>query len=189
MHLSKELVTKVALATAVCFLCGLVATAAGAAEPSKKETMQLTSTAFTSGSPIPKLYTGEDKDISPPLHWTGAPLGTKSLALIADDPDAPMGTWVHWVVYDLSPSATGLAEGLPKSQVLPDGARQGITDFKHIGYGGPMPPRGKPHRYFFKLYALDTILGLEAGATKAQVEAAMKGHILVQCQLMGTYQR
>lgn len=151
--------------------------------------LQITSSAFKNGQPIPVQYTGEGKDISPPLQWTNIPANAKSLVLISDDPDAPMGTWVHWVVYDLPAETAGLAEGVPKTPELANGAKQGVNDFKRIGYNGPMPPPGKPHRYFFKLYALDCRLGLNPGATKAQVEKAMQGHILAQGQLMGTYQR
>ena len=151
--------------------------------------LQLTSPAFTEGQPIPQKHTGQGRDASPPLKWTGAPPNTKSFALIADDPDAPVGTWTHWVLFDLPPTMTELAEDVPKTQFLPGGAKQGINDFRRLGYGGPMPPPGKPHRYFFKLYALDALLGLKPGATKPEVEAAMKGHILAEGQLMGTYQR
>lgn len=151
--------------------------------------MTLTSSAFTEGTAIPKKYTGDGEDFSPPLKWTGVPEGTKSLALICDDPDAPVGTWVHWVLYDLPPTATELVEGLPVSAALSNGARQGVNDFRKLGYGGPAPPRGKPHRYFFKIYALDVELSLKPGARKPDLEAAMKGHILAEGQLMGTYQR
>lgn len=149
---------------------------------------QITSSAFTEGSPIPRKYTCEGEDESPPLAWSTAPAGAKSLALIADDPDAPMGTWVHWVIFNLPPTLTGLPEGIAKNPSV-EGGLQGNNDFRKTGYGGPCPPRGKPHRYFFKLYALDTMLPLQAGATKAEVEKAMRGHILAQGQLMGTYSR
>ena len=109
--------------------------------------------------------------------------------LIADDPDAPAGTWVHWVLYDLPPATKELPEDLPKSQYIPGGGTQGLNDFKHLGYGGPCPPPGKPHRYFFKLYALDTILELKPGASKKAVEKAMEKHVLAQGELMGTYKR
>jgi len=111
------------------------------------------------------------------------------MALIADDPDAPAGTWVHWVLYDLPATAVGLPAGVPRTQYTPGGARQGLNDFGHSRCGGPCPPPGKAHRYFFKLYALDTEMALKPGATKEQVEAAMQGHIVAQAQLMGTYQR
>ena len=147
--------------------------------------MQLTSTAFAEGGTIPKEYSGDGADRSPPLRWSGAPAGTKSFALIADDPDAPRGTWVHWVLFNLPPETTELPEGVK----LPSGAIQGKNDFGNIGYGGPAPPRGKPHRYYFKLYALDSMLNLPEGATKQQTEAATKGHILAEGQLMGKYGR
>jgi Raf kinase inhibitor-like YbhB/YbcL family protein len=117
------------------------------------------------------------------------PPGTKSLVLIADDPDAPAGTWVHWVLFDLPASTSELQEDQPKTQYLPGGAKQGLNDFRALGYGGPCPPPDKPHRYFFKLYALDTQLGLKAGASKKDVEHAMGKHILAQTQLMGIYKR
>ena len=151
--------------------------------------LQLSSTAFVEGQPIPQKHSCQGKDTSPPLKWSGAPAHTRSLALIADDPDAPVGTWVHWVLYDLPPTITEVAEDVAKTQHLSGGAKQGMNDFHRTGYGGPCPPPGKPHRYFFKLYALDTLLDLQPGATKKEVEAAMKGHILADGQLMGTYQR
>lgn len=151
--------------------------------------IQVSSTAIAEGKEIPIQHTGQGKDISPPLKWSGVPAGAKSLALIADDPDAPVGTWTHWVLYDLPPATTELAADLPKTQFLLGGAKQGINDFRRLGYGGPLPPPGKPHRYFFKLYALDTLLDLKPGATKKDIEAAMKGHILAEGQLMGAYQR
>lgn len=152
-------------------------------------TIQITSPAFAEGQPIPDQYTCAGLDVSPPLAWTNAPAGTKSFALIADDPDAPMGTWVHWVIYDLPPTATALAEGTPQSSQLPDGSKQGINDFRRTGYGGPCPPPGKPHRYFFEIYALDTKLNLKAGATKRELLKAMNRHVLAEGQLMGTFQR
>jgi len=154
-----------------------------------KMTIQLTSTAFAEGQPIPHKYTCDGSDVSPPLAWTDAAANTKSFALIADDPDAPMGTWVHWVIYNLPPDTTALAEDTPKLDSLPNGAKQGLNDFKNTGYNGPCPPPGKPHRYFFKLYALDAQLNLPSGLTKKQLLKAMDGHILAQGQLMGTYQR
>jgi Raf kinase inhibitor-like YbhB/YbcL family protein len=160
-----------------------------AAEKTEKERMQLTSSAFTEGGPIPAKHTCDDKNVSPPLKWSGVPTGTKSLALIADDPDAPSGMWVHWVLYDLPATATELAEDVPKSQYVAAGAKQGLNDFRHLGYGGPCPPPGKAHRYYFKLYALDTVLDLKPGATKKDVERAMEKHVLAQAQLMGTYKR
>ena len=151
--------------------------------------LQLTSPAFVEGKDIPGQYTCQGRDVSPPLKWSGVPTGAKSLVLIADDPDAPIGTWVHWVLFDLPPTTTELSEDVPKTQHLPGGAKQGLNDFRRLGYGGPCPPPGKPHRYFFKLYALDPLLDLKPTATKKDVEAAMKGHVLAEGQLIGTYQR
>jgi Raf kinase inhibitor-like YbhB/YbcL family protein len=151
--------------------------------------IQITSTAFAEGQPIPDQYTCTGLDVSPPLTWSNAPAGTKSFALIADDPDAPMGTWVHWVIYNLPPATSSLAENTPPSPELPNGAKQGINDFGKTGYGGPCPPRGKPHHYHFKIYALDTLLNLPAGATKQELLKAMSGHVLAEGELVGTYQR
>lgn len=151
--------------------------------------LEIKSPAFEEGSSIPKEYTCEGADLSPPLTWRGAPEGTKSLALICDDPDAPMMTWVHWVVYNIPPEERGLSEGIPKEKRLDNGAMQGITDFRKIGYGGPAPPPGRPHRYFFKLYALDTKLGLEPGATKKELLKRMEGHILGEAQIIGKFKR
>jgi Raf kinase inhibitor-like YbhB/YbcL family protein len=151
--------------------------------------MELTSSAFAEGGPIPAKYTCDDKNVSPPLKWSGVPAGAKTLALIADDPDAPVGTWVHWVLYDLPATTTELAEDIAKSQYVSAGAKQGLNDFRQLGYGGPCPPPGKPHRYFFKLYALDTALELKPGVTKKDLERAMQNHVLAETQLMGTYKR
>lgn len=151
--------------------------------------MEISSQAFKKGEPIPSRYSCDEKNISPPLRWAKVPQGTQSFALIADDPDAPGGTWVHWVLYDLPATAAELPEDLSKGQYLPNGAKQGLNDFKHLGYGGPCPPPGKPHRYYFKLFALDKTVELKPGATKKDVEKAMEGHILGQAQLMGTYKR
>lgn len=150
--------------------------------------MQLTSPAFADGGLIPRRYTCDGDDASPPLAWSGVPATTVSLALIADDPDAPRGTWVHWVLYNLPATTTSLPEALPTDERLPNGALQGRNDFRRTGYGGPCPPSGT-HRYFFKLYALDTVLSLEPGATKQQLLQAMEGHVLAEAQLMGRYAR
>ena len=153
-------------------------------------TLRITSTAFAEGAEIPVKYTCEGNDASPPLSWSGVPAGTKSLVLIVDDPDAPdpkapKMTWVHWVLYNLPPSATGLPEDV--GTALPPGTKVGINDWKRADFGGPCPPIGR-HRYFHKLYALDTELDL-GKPTKADVEAAMGGHVLAQAQLVGTYQK
>lgn len=149
----------------------------------------LTSLAFKEGDLIPKKHTCEGPDLSPQLRWTNAPKGTKSFALIADDPDAPVGTWVHWVIFNLPGDTTELPEGVPAQETLPNGAKQGLNDFRRVGYGGPCPPPGKPHRYYFKLYAVDVTPDLRPRATKAQVLEAMKGHILGEAQLMGRFGR
>jgi len=151
--------------------------------------LRIESPAFQAKEKIPQKHTCDGMDLSPPLLWSGAPAGTKSFALISDDPDAPMGTWVHWVIYDIPPESQGLPESVPKTGRLADGARQGVTDFRQVGYGGPCPPPGKPHRYFFKLYALDTVLDLPPKATKADLLVAMNGHVLAQAELVGLYQR
>lgn len=151
-------------------------------------TIRISSTVFKEGELIPKKYTCDGENISPPLAWTSVPSGTKSLALIADDPDAPRGTWVHWVLFNIPADAKELSENIPPRSILNNGARHGTNDFREIGYGGPCPPSGT-HRYFFKLYALNAVLALESGATKAQVLKAMEGHILGEGQLMGKYKR
>jgi Raf kinase inhibitor-like YbhB/YbcL family protein len=173
-------------------LAGLVA--AGCTQEPKSATghvlkIKLTSAAFADGQPIPVKYTADSLDISPPLAWTNVPPGTKSLALIADDPDAPAGTWVHWMIYDLPPTTTTLGEDQPGLAQFKNGAKQGLNDFKKTGYNGPAPPLGKAHRYQFKLYALNAMTGLPPGATKAALFKAMDGHLLGEGQLMGTYQR
>ena len=150
--------------------------------------IKITSSAFGEGGMIPKPYTCDGKDISPPLQWSGVPDSAKSLALICDDPDAPMGTWVHWVLYNLPGDLKELPEAIPSDKTLKNGATHGRNDFHKFGYGGPCPPGGT-HRYYFKLYALDTVLDLEPGATKAALLKAMEGHILAQGQLMGKYKR
>lgn len=152
-------------------------------------TLLLSSPAFQAGEPIPVKHTCDGPDLSPPLTWEGAPAATRSFGLICDDPDAPGGTWVHWVLYNLPADTAALAEGVPPLPTLPNGARQGYNDFKRLGYGGPCPPRGRAHRYFFKLYALGVGPDLPAGATKPDLVAAMEGHILAQAELMGTYRR
>lgn len=144
--------------------------------------MKLSSSAFAESAPIPEQYTCEGDDVSPPLAWTGAPAGTKGFALICDDPDAPGRTWVHWVVWGIPPTSSTLPEGF-------DGAHQGVTDFRRTGYGGPCPPPGKPHRYYFKLYALQEPLELPPRATKADVERALQGKTLAQATLIGTFAR
>ena len=151
----------------------------------------LTSGAFQAGGVIPAKHSCDGADVSPSLAWSGVPAGTAAYALIADDPDAPAGTWVHWVLFNLPGSVVALPEGVSKTDAPGDlgGALQGRNDFRRVGYGGPCPPPGKAHRYFFKLYALDAVLPLKAGVTKQEVERAMRGHILAETSLMGTYTR
>jgi Raf kinase inhibitor-like YbhB/YbcL family protein len=151
-------------------------------------TMTITSSAFIEGGMIPREYTCDGSDISPPLAWAGVPEGAKSLALICDDPDAPVGTWVHWVLYNIPPSENELPRNMPPERTLKNGARHGVNDFRKYGYGGPCPPGGT-HRYYFKIYALDTEPARQPGLTKAELIKAMKGHILAEGQLMGTYRR
>ncbi len=151
--------------------------------------LQITSPAFADGERIPVKHTADGDDVSPELRWGGIPPNTQSLALVCEDPDAPRGTWTHWVLFNLPPDKTTLAEAVSTEKELPDGSRQGKNDFGKIGYGGPSPPRGKPHRYNFKLYALDTKLNLPAGATRQQLLDAIQGHILAEGQLMGLYGR
>ncbi len=153
------------------------------------QTMNLTSTSFPEGSRIPAKYTCNGAGISPQLAWSAPPAGTVSFALIVTDPDAPGRTFVHWVLYDLPAAAQALPEGVPTQGQLPDGSRQGRNDFGDIGYGGPCPPPGSPHHYVFTIYALDAKLNLPIGATRAQVEAAMQGHILARGELIGLFQR
>ena len=149
----------------------------------------LASTAFASGATIPDDYTCRGADISPVLAWSGEPAKTVSFAVIADDPDAPVGTWVHWVIWSIPASTRLLPKDVAKSGTLPNGAIQGRNDFGKVGYNGPCPPPGKTHRYFFRLYALDAKLTLQPGATRQQLDAAMKGHILGKAEHMGTFRR
>jgi Raf kinase inhibitor-like YbhB/YbcL family protein len=150
---------------------------------------ELSSTAFEPEATIPRAHTCDGDDRSPPLAWHGAPPGTAGYALICDDPDTPAGTWVHWLIWNVPGDGQGLPEGVPADETLSDGARQGQNDFRRIGYGGPCPPRGRPHRYFFKLYALDTTLDLAPGANKKQLLTAMQDHVLAEAELMGRYGR
>jgi Raf kinase inhibitor-like YbhB/YbcL family protein len=150
--------------------------------------LSLTSSAFSDGGAIPVQYTCDGKDISPPLEWSDTPPGAMSFALIMDDPDAPVGTWVHWVVYDLPAKTRQLPEGVPTEARLAGGGLQGKNSWPRTGYGGPCPPGGT-HRYLFKLYALDTVLRADPGLTKSELLQAVEGHILAQTQLVGTYAR
>jgi Raf kinase inhibitor-like YbhB/YbcL family protein len=160
----------------------------------KAMTISITSTAFEAGKTIPKEFTGEDDDRSPPLAWSNIPQGTKEIALLCDDPDAPAGTWVHWVLYKIPPETAGLPEGLPREKTLktPAGAVQGVNSFgsNNVGYRGPMPPPGHgTHHYHFKIYALDKPVSLSPGESKKALLAEIHGHVLAQGELIGTYKR
>lgn len=146
------------------------------------------SPAFQDGGMIPKKYTCDGFDVSPPLIWTGIPAETKGIAVIVDDPDAPMGTWVHWIVYNILPGTKGLPENVPPLKTLSNGGKQGTNDFRKTGYGGPCPPGGT-HRYYFRVYALDAEVDLDAGATKAELLKVMEGHVISEGELMGRYKR
>jgi Raf kinase inhibitor-like YbhB/YbcL family protein len=181
---------KVGGAVAIVFLIlYLVTSATGVRAEGGNEAMEIKSGAFQEGGTIPQKYTCMGEDVSPALSWTDPPKGTKSLALIVDDPDSPMGTWVHWVLFDLSPDVKKLDEGVPPDGEVLKGAKQGRNDFGNLGYGGPCPPPGPPHRYNFKLYALDIKPTLSVGATKAELLMAMEGHILGEAKLMGRFGR
>ncbi len=195
----KKLISLFLFATCLTFAVSGCTTAAPEAPPPTsappaataekgEQAMELTSAAFASGQPIPQKYTCDGEDLSPPLQWSAPPQETQSFALIADDPDAPVGTWVHWVLYNLPPDARALPEAVPAEANLPDGSRHGQNSWRRTDYGGPCP-LGGTHRYFFKLYALDTGLDLAAGANKEQLLQAMEGHILAHTELMGTYAR
>ena len=151
--------------------------------------LTISSASFANGGTIAKKFTCDGEDVSPELSWSGAPAGTKSFALLSDDPDAPIGNWNHWTAWNLPPDSRGLPEGTNKTKRLPDGTQQGSNDFHKIGYNGPCPPPGKPHRYYFKLFALDTKLTLKDDAGKRELGAAMKGHILAQGEWIGQYGR
>ncbi|MEW6742123.1 MAG: YbhB/YbcL family Raf kinase inhibitor-like protein [Planctomycetota bacterium] len=161
----------------------------GSTEEGTMKRLDVKSDVFAEGASIPRRHTKDGEDLSPPLRWSAPPAGTKSLAVICDDPDAPVGTWDHWVLWGLSPETTELKEGVPRDASLAGGALQGRNSWKRVGYEGPSPPPGKPHRYFFKVCALDTMLALKSGATKAELLAAIKGHVLAEGQVMGKYGR
>jgi Raf kinase inhibitor-like YbhB/YbcL family protein len=154
----------------------------------KKSGLRLQSEAFAQGEPIPARFTADGENVSPPLDWSGVPPESKSLVLACEDPDAPRGTWIHWVVYDIPPSVSALPEGAPPRETLSTGGMHGKNDFGRLGYGGPAPPSGT-HRYFFRLEALDQAVSLPPGASLAQVRRASEGHVLAQGELMGTYSR
>ncbi len=153
--------------------------------------MRLTSSAFANGQTMPNQHTGDGRNVSPPLAWTDAPEGTKSFALVCNDPDAPRGDFIHWVIYNLGPETSSLKPGVPRDQAFEDGPRQGINGFARTGYDGPLPPPGRPHRYFFNLYALDTTLSSDESQPMdaRALQKAMKGHTLATATLMGLYGR
>jgi Raf kinase inhibitor-like YbhB/YbcL family protein len=190
----KRTIVYILLAVILLSACGQSAPAAsGPATPDPLEiegtaTIELTSSAFVQGEPIPAKYTCSGEDISPPLAWGEPPAGTQSFALIMDDPDAPGGTWDHWVFFNISPSIRSLPEAFPDGDTFPDGSLGGKNSWGNTGYGGPCPPGGT-HRYFFKLYALDEMLAINAGASKGELEKAMVGHILAYAELMGTFSK
>lgn len=153
--------------------------------------LEMFSPAFADGGPIPRAHTCDGADMSPPLVWSGVPDTTQSLALIVEDPDAPAGNWVHWVVYNMPHGLGGLPSGVPTDPEpgRPAGARQGVNDFRRIGYGGPCPPKGPAHRYVFTLYAVESVVSLPPGSTKALLIESLKGHVLAQASFTGTYAR
>jgi len=154
-----------------------------------EDSMVLTSPDFENGGPIPKLYTADGEDVSPALEWDKVPEGTKGFALLCQDPDAPIGTFVHWVIFNIPDSVWMLKQGVARKPVLDNGTVQGVNGFRVVGYKGPAPPRGKPHHYYFRLYALDKKLDLDSKAGAKRLQDAIKGHILAQAELMGTYKR
>lgn len=178
-------------------LCAwLLLSPASAAQPPQRrdiKILELQSPAFKANGTIPARYSCDGEDVSPELAWSSPPKGTQSFVLIMEDPDAPAGTWTHWVLYDLPGHSKGLEEDQAKKAVLPNGAKQGlawgVTEFERVGYSGPCPPPGKPHRYFFRLFALDASLGLTTKATKLRVSKSIVGHVLAEGELMGRYSR
>ena len=191
----KNRIYLLALCSAIMFLLFIAACSSPTAAPQPEtdlivpERMQILSQTIVYGETIPTVHTCDNNDLSPQLEWQGVPAETKSLVLIVEDLDAPADTWVHWVLYDIPPSVTSLPEGIGAEESIPGIGTQGSNDFGNLGYGGPCPPGGDPHRYFFKLYALDTMLDLDAGSKIDEVVASMEGHILDQGELMGTYGR
>ena len=163
--------------------------ASAGSQESTMMAIEIESSAFMQGATIPEMYTCDGKDVSPPIKWGEGPGNVRAWALIVDDPDAPSKTWVHWVLFNIPGSTRSLSASVPTTGDLPEGGRQGKNDFGKPGYGGPCPPVGKPHRYFFRLYALDGPLDLPAGATRDQVDRAMEGHVLGRGELLGTYAR
>ncbi|MBL8084401.1 MAG: YbhB/YbcL family Raf kinase inhibitor-like protein [Candidatus Obscuribacter sp.] len=179
--MKKQLVPLISLGLALSFASGVRA--------AKMDKLSLETSAFKAGAAIPTRFTGDGADLSPELRWSAVPKGTVSIAVSCEDPDAPRGTWWHWILYNLPPSTQSLKEGLEKSGNLASGAMQGLNDFDKSGYNGPSPPPGSTHRYFFRVYALDSKLNLPAGAKKEAFSKALAGHILAFGEVMGTYKR
>jgi Raf kinase inhibitor-like YbhB/YbcL family protein len=192
--MQNQLVTRSAtcLLVAIALLLGALGCHSDLPQPPAGKsvaTLKVMSSSFRSGTAIPPQFTADDHNQSPPIEWSSVPADTKSLALVCDDPDASDQTWVHWVVFNIPPEMRKLEFGIPADETLPNGAIHGQNDFGDLGYGGPAPPKGQTHRYYFKLYALDTMLDLPPRATKAQLLAAMEGHLLGAGELIGTYRR
>jgi len=173
----------IVLAVALTAIAGAQSQTMSSSTP---KAFQLKADAFDAGAPIPRQYTCDGADQSPHLHWTDPPAGTVSVALVMDDPDAPSGVWVHWVAWNIV-STHGVAENFPKQSEVPPGTRQGRNSFGKVGYNGPCPPQGQTHRYFFRVYAVDSKLDLPAGASRAELDSALKGHVLAEAEYMGTY--
>ncbi len=189
-HLVQKMINRtisIILHSALCFLLFLSFT--GSVKASEPATLSVKSSAIADGTSIAKKYTGDGEDFSPPLSWSKGPANTKSYAISCEDPDAPVGTWWHWIIFNLSPNTTSLAENVPKVALLQNGASQGLNDFGKYGYNGPAPPGGKVHHYLFKVVALDTTLSLKKNADKNAYEQAIKGHVLARGELTGTYKR
>lgn len=175
-------------------LLAVVAAGSAAQNQTKQATssrmkFQVTSPAFASGNAIPRQYACDGPDQSPELRWNESPAATVTFALVMNDPDAPVGDWTHWIAWNIPAASHGLAENSPRQEQFADGTRQGRNDFGKIGYNGPCPPPGKAHRYFFHVYAVATKLDLPAGASRAELDSALKGHILAEAEYMGTYRR
>lgn len=176
----------------IILMAGLVAARVSPAQGQAKQphmSFQLSSSAFASGVVIPREYTCDGADESPDLHWADPPPGTATFALVIHDPDAPAGDWVHWVAWNIPKTSHGVAGNFPRDEQLADGTRQGRNDFRKIGYNGPCSPPGKAHRYFFRVYAVDTKLDLAPGVIRSQLDSALKGHVLAEAEYMGTYRR
>ena len=173
--------------TAGALLC--CALSCGAEQGGGGMAFAIVSSSFSPGEGIPRDFTADGRDVSPVLAWQNVPVGTRTFALICDDPDAPAGTWVHWLIWNLPASARSLPQGVPSARTLPDGSAQGKNDFGRIGWGGPSPPAGKPHRYFFRLYALKEKLTLPPNASRKELDFAMRGLIIATAEVFGTYKR